>query len=35
MSLPPVVRWLYDFQLVPGSREAELLEYLKPQDWLA
>jgi coproporphyrinogen III oxidase len=33
MSLPPVARWLYDFQLQPGSREAELLEYLTPRDW--
>jgi coproporphyrinogen III oxidase len=33
MSLPPAVRWLYDFRPEPGSREAELLEYLKPQDW--
>ena len=35
MSLPPLVRWSYDFQQVPGSREAELLEFLRPQDWLA
>jgi coproporphyrinogen III oxidase len=34
MSLPPVVRWLYDFQPEAGSREAELLEFLKPQNWL-
>lgn len=33
MSLPPVVRWLYDWQPVPGTREAELYEYLKPRDW--
>ncbi len=33
MSLPPVVRFLYDFQPAPGSREAELYEYLKPRDW--
>ena len=33
MSLPPVVRWEYDFQPQPNSREAELLEYLKPRDW--
>jgi coproporphyrinogen III oxidase len=33
MSLPPVVRWLYDYQPEPGSREAELYEYLKPRDW--
>jgi len=34
MSLPPVVRYLYDFHPAPGSREAELTEYwLKPKDW--
>ena len=34
MSLPPVVRWLYDYQPEPGSREAELYDvYLKPHDW--
>lgn len=33
MSLPPIVRWLYDYKPQPGSREAELYEYLKPRDW--
>jgi coproporphyrinogen III oxidase len=34
MSLPPMVRWLYDYQPAPGSREAELYDvYLKPRDW--
>lgn len=33
MSLPPVVRWLYDYRPEPGSREAELYEFLKPRDW--
>lgn len=33
MSLPPVVRWVYDYHPEPGSREAELYEYLKPRDW--
>jgi coproporphyrinogen III oxidase len=33
MSLPPLVRWLYDYQPEAGSREAELYEYLKPRDW--
>jgi coproporphyrinogen III oxidase len=33
MSLPPVVRWEYDCRPAPGSREAELDEYLKPRDW--
>ncbi len=36
MSLPPVVRWYYDYRPEPGSREAELYEtYLKPHDWAA
>jgi coproporphyrinogen III oxidase len=33
MSLPPVVRWHYDYQPQPGSPEAELYEYLRPRDW--
>jgi len=34
MSLPPMVRWHYDYQSERGSREAELLDvYLKPRDW--
>lgn len=33
MSLPLEVRWEYDFHPEPGSREADLLEYLKPRDW--
>ena len=33
MSLPPRVRWLYDYHPAPGSREAELYEFLKPRDW--
>jgi coproporphyrinogen III oxidase len=34
MSLPPVVRWQYDYRPEPGSREAELYDvYLKPRDW--
>jgi coproporphyrinogen III oxidase len=34
MSLPPTVRWRYDYHPEPGSREAELYEvYLKPRDW--
>ncbi|HRI81509.1 MAG TPA: oxygen-dependent coproporphyrinogen oxidase [Opitutaceae bacterium] len=36
MSLPPLVRWDYNFQPAPGSPEAQLHEvFLKPQDWLA
>ena len=35
-SLPPLVRWRYDWSPEPGSREAELRErYLVPRDWLA
>ncbi|MEM8868689.1 MAG: oxygen-dependent coproporphyrinogen oxidase [Verrucomicrobiota bacterium] len=34
MSLPPLVRWDYDWHPEPGSAESELYEiYLKPQDW--
>ena len=35
MSLPPLVRWRYDWHPEPGSREAMLLnEFLTPKDWL-
>jgi coproporphyrinogen III oxidase len=34
MSLPPLVRYDYDHRPVPGSREAQLFEYLRPTDWL-
>ncbi|MBX9680002.1 MAG: oxygen-dependent coproporphyrinogen oxidase [Gemmataceae bacterium] len=33
MSLPPTVRWLYDYHPSAGTREAELYEYLKHRDW--
>jgi coproporphyrinogen III oxidase len=34
MSLPPLVRWDYDWQPAPGSPEARLHEvFLKPRDW--
>ncbi len=36
MSLPPLVRWEYDYQPEPDSREAQLgRDFLPPQDWLA
>ncbi len=36
LSLPPLVRWRYDWRAEPGSPEAALLErYLVPRDWLA
>ncbi|MFW2440567.1 MAG: oxygen-dependent coproporphyrinogen oxidase [Arenicellales bacterium] len=35
MSLPPLVKWRYNWQPEPGSEEAELYEvYLKPREWL-
>ena len=34
MSLPPLVRWVYDFKPAMGSREAEAWEYFQPRDWL-
>jgi coproporphyrinogen III oxidase len=35
MSLPPEVRWRYNWQPPDGSAEARLYEvFLKPQDWL-
>jgi len=35
MSLPPLVRWEYDWQPEPGSPEARLYaDYLRPRDWL-
>jgi coproporphyrinogen III oxidase len=34
MSLPPTVRWKYDYHPLPGSREAELEEYLQPRNWI-
>jgi coproporphyrinogen III oxidase len=35
MSLPPEVRWRYDWHPQPGSPEAELYDrFLPPRDWL-
>jgi len=34
MSLPPLVRWRYNWRPEPGSEEARLYEhYLKPREW--
>jgi coproporphyrinogen III oxidase len=34
MSLPPVVKWRYDWQPQPGSPEARLYtEFLRPREW--
>ena len=36
MSMPPLVRWRYNWQPEPGSAEARLYEqFLPPRDWLA
>ena len=35
MSLPPLVKWQYNYQAESGSREAELTDhYLHARDWL-
>lgn len=35
MSLPPIVKWVYDFNALPGSQEQELVEVLKhPKSWV-
>ena len=34
MSLPPTVKWTYQFKVEPGSEEEKLTSYfLKPRDW--
>lgn len=36
MSLPPLVRWQYDWQPEPGSEEAKLYDvFLQQKDWLS
>jgi coproporphyrinogen III oxidase len=36
MSLPPLVKWRYDWQPAPGTPEAELYEkFLRPREWAA
>ncbi|MFZ5483388.1 MAG: oxygen-dependent coproporphyrinogen oxidase [Pseudomonadota bacterium] len=35
MSLPPIVKWRYDWQPEPGTPEARLYsDFLKPREWL-
>lgn len=34
MSLPPVVRWVYDYRPQPGTRESEAWDFFRPRDWL-
>ena len=34
MSLPPLVRWDYDYRPAPGTAEARLHDlFLQPRDW--
>ncbi len=36
MSLPPIVKWRYDWRPEPGTPEARLYsDFLRPRDWLA
>ncbi len=36
MSMPPLVRWQYNWRPEPGTEEARLYEeFLRPRDWLA
>ena len=36
MSLPPRVRWAYNWSPEPGSPEAQLYaDFLRPRDWLS
>jgi coproporphyrinogen III oxidase len=36
MSMPPIVKWRYDWKPEPGSAEARLYtDFLPPRDWLA
>lgn len=34
MSLPPRARWYYDYQPKEGSREAEMMQYYQPREWV-
>jgi coproporphyrinogen III oxidase len=34
MSLPPLVRWVYDFKAEPGSLEERNMEFYKPREWV-
>lgn len=34
MSMPPLVRWEYDYQPESGSPEAALSEFIQVRDWL-
>ena len=34
MSLPPLVRWVYDYHPDPGTREDAAKDFFRPRDWL-
>ena len=34
MSMPPLVRFEYQYQPEADSAEAKLQDYLRPRDWL-
>lgn len=34
VSMPPLARWEYNYHPEPGSKEAELYDFLKPRSWL-
>jgi coproporphyrinogen III oxidase len=35
MSMPPIVKWRYDWKPEAGSEEARLYsDFLRPRDWL-
>lgn len=34
MSLPPLARWVYDYQYEAGSPEAKASEFFQPKDWV-
>ena len=34
MSMPPIVKWRYDWNPEAGSPEAQLYQTIKPRDWL-
>lgn len=34
MSLPPRARWYYNYQPPAGSREAEMMQYYQPREWV-
>ena len=34
MSLPPRARWYYDYKPETGSREADMMRYYRPKEWV-